>query len=178
MPSEKILQEKQALVANLTDRLSASVAGVIVSYKGITVEDDTALRRKMREAGVNYTVVKNTLLRRAAESTGLSELNPVLEGTTALATGDNDHVAAAKILHEYAKSHENFTLKGGFLDGKVLSMEELTELAQIPSKEVLLAKVVGGLNATICKMVYVLDAIAKKAGEGAEEAPAEAAAEA
>lgn len=175
MPSEKILQEKQALVANLTDRLSNSVAGVVVSYKGITVEDDTALRRKMREAGVTYTVVKNTMLRRAAENTGLSDLDPVLEGTTALATSDNDHVAAAKILHEYAKSHENFTLKGGYLDGKVLSMEELTELAQIPSREVLLAKVVGGLNATICKLVYVLDAIAKKDGE---EAPAEAAEEA
>lgn len=170
MPSEKVLQEKQALVANLSDRLSNSVAGVIVSYKGITVEDDTQLRRKMREAGVHYSVVKNTLLRRAAESNGLSELNPVLEGTTALATSESDHVAAAKILYEYAKGHENFTLKGGYLDGKVLSMDELNELAQIPSKEVLLAKVVGGLNATICKLVYVLDAIVKKDGESGEAA--------
>lgn len=186
MPSEKVLQEKQALVAGLSDRLNASVAGVIVSYKGITVEDDTVLRRKLREAGVNYSVVKNTLLRRATESNGLSELDAVLEGTTALATSDNDHVAAAKILYEYAKDHENFTLKGGYLDGKVLSMDELTELAKIPSKEVLLAKVVGGLNATICKLVYVLDAIAKKEAEGApaeeaapaaEAAPAEAPAE-
>ena len=170
MPSEKVLQEKQALVANLSDRLSNSVAGVIVSYKGITVEDDTQLRRKMREAGVHYSVVKNTLLRRAAESNGLSELNPVLEGTTALATSESDHVAAAIILYEYAKGHENFTLKGGYLDGKVLSMDELNELAQIPSKEVLLAKVVGGLNATICKLVYVLDAIVKKDGESGEAA--------
>lgn len=174
MPSEKVLQEKQAMVANLSDRLSNSVAGVVVSYKGITVEDDTQLRRKMREAGVQYSVVKNTLLRRAAESNGLSELDPVLEGTTALATSENDHVAAAKILYEYAKGHENFTLKGGYLDGKVLSMDELNELAQIPSKEVLLAKVVGGLNATICKLVYVLDAIAKKDGESGEAAEAEA----
>lgn len=178
MPSQKVLQEKQAQVAALTDRIGKSVAGVVVSYKGITVEDDTALRRKLREAGVNYSVVKNTLLRRAVESNEMTELNNVLEGTTALATSENDHVAAAKILYGYAKDHENFTLKGGYLDGKVLSMDELNELAQIPSREVLLAKVVGGLNATICKLVYVLDAIAKKDGEEApaaeEAAPAEA----
>ena len=156
MPSEKILQEKQALVAGLTDKLSNSVAGVVVSYKGISVADDTQLRRKLREAGVEYAVVKNTLLSRAAHNVGLEELDGVLSGSTAIATS-SDHVAAAKILCEFAEKNKTFEVKAGYVEGKVISAAEVQELAKMPPKEVLVAKVLGGLNAPISGFVCVLN---------------------
>lgn len=158
MASEKILQQKREYVAGLTERLSASVAGVVVSYKGINVADDTALRRKLREAGVEYSVVKNTMLRRAAEGAGLSELDNVLEGSTALATSSADLVAAAKILCEYAEKNKDFEIKAGFVEGKVIGKAEVEELAKMPPKDVLVAKVLGGLNAPISGFVGVLHA--------------------
>lgn len=158
MASEKILQQKQEYVEALTEKLNASVAGVVVDYKGITVADDTALRRKLREAGVEYAVVKNTMLRRAADKAGLSELDSVLEGSTALAISRNDHVAAAKILSEYAEKNKDFSIKAGFIEGKVIGTDEVEELAKMPPKEVLVAKVLGGLNAPISGFVGVLHA--------------------
>lgn len=158
MASEKILQQKQEYVEALTEKLNASVAGVVVDYKGITVADDTALRRKLREAGVEYAVVKNTMLRRAADKAGLSELDSVLEGSTALAISRNDHVAAAKIVSEYAEKNKDFSIKAGFVEGKVIGTDEVEELAKMPPKEVLVAKVLGGLNAPISGFVGVLHA--------------------
>lgn len=157
MPSEKILQQKQAVVAELSDRLKSSVAGVLVNYKGITVADDTKLRKELREAGVNYTVVKNTLLSRAAKDASINGLDPVLENTTALATSTEDYVAAARILCEYADKNKNFEIKCGFVDGDVLSSDEINALAKLPSKEVLVAQVLGGLNAPISGFVTVLN---------------------
>lgn len=158
MPSEKVLQQKQQMVEELAEKLSNSVAGVIVDYKGITVADDTQLRKELREAGVNYFVVKNTLLRFAAEKAGLDGLKDVLEGTTAIGISD-DPVAAAKILSKYANSSEgSFAVKSGFVDGKVLGAAEISELAKLPSKEVLVAKVLGGLNAPISGFANVLAA--------------------
>ena len=158
MASEKILQQKQAYVEQLAEKLNSSVAGVVVSYKGISVADDTMLRRKMREAGVEYSVVKNTMLRRAAEKVGLNELDSVLEGSTALAVSAGDHVAAAKILCEYAEKNKSFEIKAGFVEGKVINKAEVEELAKMPPKEVLVAKVLGGLNAPITGFVGVLHA--------------------
>lgn len=158
MPSEKILQEKQAFVQQLTEKLQGSVAGVVVDYKGITVADDTQLRRKLREAGVEYAVVKNTLLKRAAANVGLSDLDSVLEGATALAVSAEDHVAAAKILCEYAEKNKTFEIKAGFVEGKVINTAEVQDLAKMPPKEVLVAKVLGGLNAPISGFANVLNA--------------------
>lgn len=158
MPSEKILQEKQAYVEGLSTKLQGAVAGVIVSYQGINVADDTQLRRNLRQAGVEYSVVKNTMLRRAAEKAGLEGLDSVLEGTTALATSSTDHVAAAKILCEYAEKNKNFQIKAGFVEGKAVTADEVTELAKMPPKDVLVAKVLGGLNAPISGFVGVLNA--------------------
>lgn len=157
MPSEKILEQKKAVVAELSERLKGSVAGVLVNYKGITVADDTKLRKDLREAGVKYTVVKNTLLKRAAEDAGIEGLDPVLEGTTALATSEEDYVAAAKILCEYAENNKNFEIKSGYVDGGVLGVDEIKDLAKLPSKEVLVAKALGGLNAPISGFVTVLN---------------------
>ena len=158
MASEKILQQKQAYVEQLTEKLDKAVAGVVVDYKGITVADDTVLRRKLREAGVDYAVVKNTMLRRAVDKLGMEGLDNVLEGSTALAISDSDHVAAAKILCEYAETNKNFQVKAGFVEGKTIGVDEVKELAKMPPKEVLVAKVLGGLNAPISGFVGVLHA--------------------
>ena len=174
MPNESVLQEKQALVAALSEKLQKSVAGVVVDYKGISVADDTALRRSLREAGVEYAVIKNTMLGRAADEAGLSELKDVLEGTTALATSENDELAAAKVLCEFAEKSETFSVKAGFFGGKVISPDEVKALASVPPKDTLLAMLAGGLNATIAGLARALNAVAEKQGAGEEAAPAEA----
>lgn len=180
MPSQKVLEEKKAVVAALTDRLQNSVAGVVVSYKGINVADDTKLRKDLREAGVQYTVVKNTLLSRAANEAGLSDLNAVLEGTTAIATSAEDHVAAARILSKFADTNKDFTIKSGYLDGKVIGLDTISSLAKLPTRDVLLATVLNAFNAPIASFARAVQAIvdnggveetlAKKAAEGAEAA--------
>lgn len=176
MPSEKVLEQKKALVSALSDRLKNSVSGVVVSYEGITVEDDTKLRKELREAGVNYTVVKNTLLSRASESVGLDSMKDVLEGTTALATSEEDYTAAARILCKYADSHDSFTVKSGFLDGEIIDMDKIVSLSKLPTREVLLSNVLGAFQAPIASYARVLQAIVDKSGEETE-APAEETAE-
>lgn len=172
LPSEKILEQKKAVVAELSDRLKNSVAGVIVNYKGITVAEDTKLRKELREAGVKYTVVKNTLLKRACEEVGLDGLTPVLEDTTAIATSAEDYVAAARILCGFAEKNKKFEVKSGYLDGEVIDMDKIIGLSKLPSREVLLANVLGALQAPIASFARAVQAIVDK-----QEAPAEAAAE-
>jgi large subunit ribosomal protein L10 len=121
MPNEKVLSEKQAIVAQLTEKLK-SAGGVFVDYSGITVVEDTEMRRAMRNAGVEYTVVKNTLTRFAAKNVGFDALDPILNGTTALAVSADDPVAAAKLVSEYAnKPNSKIKVKAGFVNGKVIS---------------------------------------------------------
>ena len=159
MPSEKILQSKKEIVEQLKNTLSGAVAGVLVDYKGINVADDTKLRKELREAGVSYSVVKNTLLRFAVKEVGYDEMTAVLEGTTALATSENDPVAAAKILSAYSeKTKGAFAIKAGFVEGKYLDVAGVEELAKLPSKEELIAKTLGSLNAPITGFVGVLHA--------------------
>ncbi len=177
MPSQKVLEQKQQLVADLAERIQGSVAGIIVDYKGITVEDDTKLRKELRESNVKYTVVKNTLIKRAAEKAGLNGIDDVLNGTSAIATSDEDYVAAARILQKFADSHDSFTVKTGYLDNEVISLEKIQSLAKLPSREVLLANVLGAFQAPIASFARAVQAIVDKSGEeapAAEEAPAEA----
>ncbi len=136
MPSQSVLEQKKAIVAELSERLKNSVTGVVVSYQGINTEDDTKLRKELRENNVKYTVVKNTLLSRACEEAGLDELKPVLEGTTALATSDSEYAAAARILCGYAKDHDNFKVKSGYLDGAVVDMDTIVSLSKLPTRDV------------------------------------------
>ncbi len=158
MPNQKVLTEKQATVAALKERIANSASGVLVDYKGINVANDTALRRKMREAGIEYTVVKNTLMNFAVQDTELAGLSEVLSGTTALATSTDDLVAPAKILKEYAdKSNGAFTLKAGFAEGKLLDESGVKQLASLPSREELIAKMLGSMNAPISGFVNVLN---------------------
>ncbi len=164
MASEMILKQKQELVAQLTEKLNNAVAGVVVDYKGITVEDDTKLRRELREAGIEYFVVKNTMLRRAAENAGLSEIDSVLEGSTAIALSNEDHTAAARILSKYAETSKTFKVKAGFLDGAVIDAQKVDELGKIPPKDVMVAITLGTLLAPISGLARVLNAIAEKQG--------------
>ena len=169
MPSASVLEQKKQIVADVADRISNSCAGVIVDYKGISVADDTALRRELREAGVEYTVVKNTLIKLAIKGTSLEAMSDVLDGTSAIATCKDDYVAAARILNKYAENHENFSLKTGYIDGEVISMDKLMELATLPSRETLLSMVANVFSAPIAGFARAVQAIADKA-----EAPAEA----
>ena len=188
MPSQSVLEQKKAIVAELSERLKNSITGVVVSYEGINTEDDTKLRKELRENNVQYTVVKNTLLSRACDEVGLEGLKDVLEGTTALATSDSEYAAAARILCNYAKTHDNFKVKSGYLDGAVIDMDTITSLSKLPSREVLLANVLGAFQAPIASFARAVQAIvdkggveacaaeAKEADAEATEAPAEEAA--
>lgn len=181
MPSQSVLEQKQAIVAELSERLKNSITGVVVSYKGINTEDDTKLRKELRENDVKYTVVKNTLLSRACDEVGLEDLKPVLEGTTALATSDSEYAAAARILCKYAKDHDNFKVKSGYLDGAVIDMDTIISLSKLPTREVLLANVLGAFQAPIASFARAVQAVVDKGGVEAcvsEAAPAEEAAEA
>ena len=177
MPNAKVLSEKQAIVEALTQRISSATAGVLVDYKGITVAEDTALRRELRAADIEYTVVKNTLLRFAVDKCNYNEFDSVLNGTTSLATTEGDPIAPIRIVSEYAKKlNGKFEVKGGFLEGKVLSMTELEEIAQLPGKDALYAKVLGTMLAPITSLAVVLGQILEQKGgslESAEPAAAE-----
>ena len=174
MPNAKVLSEKQAIVAELTEKIQKASAGVLVDYKGITVEEDTALRRECRENGVDYAVVKNTLLRFAFNNTGLNELDDQLNGATSLAVCMDDPVAPARVIAEFAKKlNGKFEIKGGFMDGKVVSLETVNALAAIPALPVLQAQVLGTMLAPISALACVLKQIAEKQGAPAEEAAAE-----
>ena len=175
MPSQKILEQKQALVAELAEKMRNAASCVLVKYEGITVEDDTKLRAALRAAGVEYSVMKNTLTGRACDEAGYGELKQYLTGMTAIALSENDPVAPAKILKEYADKLNAFELRAGFVDGGVLDAAGVAELASIPSKEQLVAKMLGSLMAPLFGLAYVLQAKIDKEGEGAPaEAPAEA----
>jgi len=158
LASEKNLQKKQEEVAALTEIFRSAVAGVLVDYKGISVADDTKLRKELREAGVSYKVVKNNIMRRAAEDAGFAELKDVLVGTSALAVSNDDAVAAAKILNKYAEASKGkFSIKGGFVEGNVLDQAGVQALAKLPGREELIAMTLRGLNAPIAGFVNVLN---------------------
>ena len=173
MPNAKVLSEKQAIVASLTEKLQGAAAGVLVDYKGITVSEDTALRAELRKNNVEYAVVKNTLLRFAVNNCGMNELDDLLSGTTSLAICNDDPVAPARIVNDFAKKlGDRFSIKGGFMEGKVMPLNEVMALAEIPPLPILRAQVLGTMLAPISGLACVLKQIAEKQGAPAEEAPA------
>ncbi len=182
MPSQKVLEEKKQIVASMSEQFKTAVSGVFVDYCGLSVEEDTQLRNKLREAGVEYKVIKNTLARFAAKEVGFDELDPILNGPTSLALSMTDEVAPAKVIAEFAKTHEQLEIKAGFLDGKVLALDEVKTLAATPNRETLLAKLLGSLNAPISNLARTLQALVDNGVEPAdikvekEDAPAEEAA--
>lgn len=171
MASEKVLAAKKEKVDKLTEMLKNSAAGVLVDYKGITVEEDTKLRKELREAGVTYFVEKNSILRFAFKNAGLDGLTDVLEGTTAIAVSNDDQTAPARILGKFAESvkeREIFALKAGYIGEEIYDANGVQALSKIPSRETLLAQLVGSLQGPIQKLAATLQAVAdKKEGEAA-----------
>lgn len=164
MPSNKVLEAKKQVVVELTEQLKAATTGVFVYYSGINVADDTKLRKELREAGVKYSVVKNTLTRFAAKEAGIEGLDDILNGTTALAVSD-DHVTAAKIIGEFAEKNENFKIKGGIMEGKAISVEEVVKLSKMPNREQLLCMLLYALNGNISGLARALQAVADQKNE-------------
>jgi large subunit ribosomal protein L10 len=156
LPSNKILEQKKQVVSDLTDKIKSAQSIVLADYRGLTVEQDTELRNALRKAGVDYKVVKNTLTSLAMKESGL-ELDSFLTGPTAMAISSTDAVAPAKVLSEFSKKFEKLELKVGVVEGKVIDLDGITALAELPSREVLIAKVLGGFNAPISGLVNVLN---------------------
>lgn len=159
MPSEKILAEKQAFVAGLREKLMGSVAGVVVEYKGISVAEDTKLRAELREAGVEYAVVKNTMLRLAVKDSDLAEMSEALTGSTAIAISKEDPIAAARILNKFAESSKKgFALKSGYMEGKVLDTVSLSAIAKLPDHKGMLSMFAGALTSTLSGLAVAMQA--------------------
>lgn len=164
---------KEQLVNEIKEKLQKAVSMVLVDYRGLNVEEVTELRKKSREAGVEYKVYKNTLMTRAFDELGITGFEDYLTGPNAIALGFGDPVIPAKIMSDFAKNHDKLEIKVGMIENKVLSLEDVKALADLPSKEVLVAQVLGGLNAPITgfvnvlqanirNLVYALDAIKEK----------------
>ena len=176
MPNAKVLSEKQAVVEALVERIKGASSGIFVDYQGITVAEDTALRTEMRKEGVDYTVVKNTLTRIAIDKVGMNELDPILNGSTSLATSRGDPIAPFRIISDYSKKlNEKFNVKAAFLEGKILNEQEIAELSALTSKNDLYAKLAGSLNAIMGGLAVCLTEVIEQKGGAAEAAPAEAA---
>lgn len=168
-----IRQEKAAKVAEVQEQLKAAQCTILVDYCGLTVAQDTKLRKTMREAGIKYHVVKNTFIRIAAEEAGIEGLEVYLEKNTAIASSFEDPVVVAKVLSDFVKENKVMKIKAGVLDGKVITSDEIKDLANLPSREVLLSKMLGSmmspvsglanvLQGTIRNFVYVVEAVRKE----------------
>ena len=174
MPNAKVLESKKAVVESLTGKIKDASSVVFVEYKGISVAQDTELRKQFREAGVEYSVVKNTLTNFAAKNAGY-DFSEVLNGTTAMASTTGDPIAPSRIVCEFAKKNKNIlTIKGGIVEGSVLSADQLNGFGELPSKNALVASVLGTFLAPISSLAFVLDQIREQKAGGAPAAEAEA----
>ena len=159
---------KQPIVAEISELLDGAASAVVVDYRGLTVAEDTALRKQLREAGVTYKVYKNTMIRFAAKGTAFEALEPNLEGPTALAVSKTDATAPARILAEFAKKADKLELKGGVVEGTYYDEKTINVIASIPSREVLLGRLLGSMQSPITNFARVLNQIAEKNGGSAE----------
>ncbi len=182
MPNEKALEEKREAVLKLKDSLSRAQTAVLTDYRGINVAQMTKLRKQLRDSGVEYRVAKNSLIRIAARDAGLEGLEKFLEGPTAIAFGYDDPVKPAKILMDFARENKQLEVKAGLLEGKLIGLDQVKWLADLPPREVLLARVAGGmasplsgmagvLQATIRNFVYALDALRRQRESEAHATP-------
>ena len=172
MPNAKVLESKKAAVEALSGKIKEATSVVFVDYRGITVAQDTDLRKQFREAGVEYTVVKNTLTNFATKENGY-DFDEVLNGTTAMASTTGDPIAPARIVCEFAKKNKlPLTIKGGIVEGSVLSAAELNSFGELPSKNALVAQVLGTFLAPISSLAFVLDQIREQKEGGAPAAEA------
>jgi large subunit ribosomal protein L10 len=168
----KAIEKKKQVVAEIVEKLKTSKSTILTDYRGLTVAEMTELRKQLREAGVEFKVLKNTLTRRATEEVGLTELNESLTGPTAIAFSYDDVVAPAKILHKFAKDHEALEIKGGVVEGRIVSLDEVKALAELPSREGLLSMLLSVLQAPMRNFALAVKAVADKNGEAGEAAEA------
>ena len=159
LASEKILKQKEELVNNLAADIKDASLILLVDYRGITVEDVTKLRNDVREANAEYRVIKNNIIKRALNANGENGLDDLLEGPTALITSKEDYLAPAKAIYNFAKNNDFYKIKGGIIEGKVMTAEEIITLAKLPSRQELLAKLAGALLGNITKLAATLDAV-------------------
>ena len=169
MPSAKILSEKQAFVAALKEKMDGAASVVVVSYKGINVANDTKLRKELREAGVEYAVVKNTMLSLAVKGTSLEALSESFKGDTAIAISKEDPIAAARILNTYAEQDKSkqFALKAGTVNGDVMNADEIKAIAKLPGLEGMLSMFAGALTSTLSGLAVAMQAYVDKSEEPA-----------
>ena len=156
---------KEAKVAEIKEKLEKATSVVLSQYQGLTVEEDTVLRKNLREAGVEYKVYKNTLVTIAAKELGLEGIVEYLEGPVAIAFGYEDVTVAARVLNDFAKDHKKLELKAGIVEGEVYDTDKIKQLATIPSKEVLIAKLLGSIKSPIASFARVINAIAESKAE-------------
>ena len=177
--SEQAKQEKQIIIDEIKSKLDGAQSAVLVDYMGITVEQADAMRRKLREADVDYTVYKNTLMKRAIEGTPFEELGQAMEGPSAIAISKDDATAPARVLNGIIKEYQQMSFKAGIVEGAFYDKEGIQQIAMIPSREELIAKFMGSIQSPVGSFVRVLAAIADaKPADGAAPAPKEEAAEA
>ncbi len=153
---EHTLQAKTQVIDEIKEKISSSQSMILVDYRGLNVAQLTELRKRYRDAGVDYKVYKNTMMRFAFKDLGLEDFNEYLKGPSAVAFGLDDPVAAAKVTAEFAKANDKLEIKAGIVDGKVIDLDGVKNLAELPSREVLVAQVLGGLNAPIQGFANVL----------------------
>lgn len=161
-------QMKQAKVEEIKEKLQKSQSVILASYQGLTVEEDTQLRKSLREAGVEYKVYKNTLVILAAKELGIEGLDEHLQGPISIAIGYDDVTAPARILNDFAKTHKKLELKAGLVQGEIYDADKVKQLANIPSKDILIAKLLGSIKSPLSNFAYLLSAIADKKEESAE----------
>ncbi|MFD2172356.1 50S ribosomal protein L10 [Tumebacillus lipolyticus] len=157
-----IREEKVALVSEIAEKLQNSKSTIIADYRGLTVGQVTELRKRLREAGIEFRVLKNTMTRRAAEQVNLGEVNQYLTGPNAIAFSNDDVVAPAKILNSFAKEHKALELKAGIVEGKVINVEEVTALAELPNREGLLSMLLSVLQAPMRNLAYAVSQVAEQ----------------
>lgn len=168
MASEKILKQKEQEVKELAAKMKEAKLVLLVNYRGINVADDTTLRKSVREVGAEYAVIKNNITRRALKECGIEELDEALIGPTAVIIAQDEYLPGLKAIYKFAKGNNFYQIKGGVLEGKVSTIEELTTLAQLPSREELIAKLAGCLLANVSKLAATLDAVRVKKEEEAK----------
>ena len=168
MASKAAIAAKEQNVKELAERIGASKLVLLVDFIGTNVADDTILRKDLREASAVNTVKKNNIIKRALNAKGESGLDDILVGSTSIITSEEDYLTPLKIVYKFLKTHENYKIKGGMIDGKVVSAEDLLVLAQLPSKEELLSKLAGSLLGIITKLAVAVDQVRIKKEEAAE----------
>ena len=159
MASEKVLKQKEEAVNSLAAELKDASLVLLVDYRGITVEDATKLRKEVREANAEYKVIKNNIIKRALNANGENGLDNLLEGPTALITSKEDYLAPAKAIYNFSKNNDFYKIKGGIIEGKVMTADEIITIAKLPSRQELLAKLAGALLGNITKLAVALDQV-------------------